>query len=224
MFDKGKRPSCEGNAMLLEGRAGREQPGKGGSAGGRHLDAELDSPQPDQLGPHTARDRAWSCFPTSTSPLPCHSSSLLCSCCPMPSVPFPGAAPALQLGTIPRQGVLQVFMDTTCTWMATSAPQVTKMSYPDLAGCSAGLQNSPESPLLVYLPSPQPQDKPQHLGNLMASNDSGLSTLALVFELCYPSTYNPAQGDWRQNQLSFFLPSCGARGADKSTDDLTSHH
>lgn len=168
--------------------------------------AELDSPQPDQLGPHTARDRAWSCFPTSTSPLPCHSSSLLCSCCPMPSVPFPGAAPALQLGTIPRQGVLQVFMDTTCTWMATSAPQVTKMSYPDLTGCSAGLQNSPESPLLVHLPSPQPQDKPQHLGNLMASEDSGLSTLALVFELCYPSTYNPAQGDWRQTSSASSSP------------------
>lgn len=30
--------------------------------------AEVDSPQPDQLGPQTAKDHAWSCFPTSTSP------------------------------------------------------------------------------------------------------------------------------------------------------------
>lgn len=29
--------------------------------------AEVDSPQPDQLGPQTAKDCAWSCFPTSTS-------------------------------------------------------------------------------------------------------------------------------------------------------------
>lgn len=121
---------------------------------------------------------------------------------PGASLPHPPAPPALS-HLLPAAAVHAVsapscswaafpgrrcFRNTTCTWMATSAPQVTKMPYPGLTGCSAGPQNSPESPFVVYLPSPQPQDKPEHLGSLMTSDDSGLSTLALVFELCYPST------------------------------------
>lgn len=91
--------------------------------------------------------------PHPPAPLPCHSSPLLCS--PVPCHECPSLCPALPLASNPRQKVLQVSIgNTTCTWIATSAPQVTKMPCPGLAGCSAGPQNSPESPFVVYLPLP----------------------------------------------------------------------
>lgn len=92
--------------------------------------------------------------PHAPAPLPCHSSPLPCSPVPCHECPSP-CQPSTPLASNPRQKVLQVSIrNTTCTWIAPSAPQVTKMPCPGLAGCSAGPQNSPESPFVVYLPLP----------------------------------------------------------------------
>lgn len=156
-------------------------------------------------------------------PSPCPVTPPLCSAAAVPCQECPLCVSPAAGQHSQAEGAAVAIGNTSCTSLPPQPHRSPRCPPLALLAAQLGINTALRVHFWFCCPYPTLRAKLSIWGASRQAMTHSVGLVASVpWHKCHPPRYNPTQGDWRQNQLSFSLPSCAARGIDKSTDDLTS--